>query len=72
MVEEEENLPELFRLTVDDAGRPVTKDLPVDVLFELTIGAAVRLAKHRRAGLPALDDHTLEVIADACYQAVML
>ena len=70
-VEEEENLPALSRLMVDDAGRPVTKDLPVEALYELTIGVAVRLAKHRRAGLPALDDHVLEAIADTCYRAVM-
>ena len=70
-VEEESNLPALFRLMVDDAGRSVTKDLPVDTLYELTIGVAARVAKHRRAGLPALDDPTLEAIADACYQAVM-
>lgn len=71
VVEAEEHLPALARLMVDDAGRPVTKDLPVDALYELTIGVAARVAKHRRAGLPALDDYTLEAIADACYQAVM-
>ncbi len=68
---EEENLPGLYRLLSDDAGQPVTRDLPLDALYELTIGVAARVAKHRRAGLPALDDHTLEAIADACYQAVM-
>ena len=57
-MEAEENLPALFRLMVDDDGRLVTKDLPVDALFELSIGVAVRLAKNRRAGLPALDDRT--------------
>lgn len=68
----EENLPALFRLMSDDAGQRVTKDLPVDALYELTIGVAVRLAKHRRAGLPALDEHALEAIVVACYQAIML
>ncbi len=70
-VEAEENLPALFRLMVDDAGRLVTKDLPVDALYELSMGIAVRLAKNRRAGLPALSEHTLQAIIDACYQAVM-
>jgi AcrR family transcriptional regulator len=70
-VEEESNLPALFRLMVDDAGRPVTKDLPIDALYEISIGVAVRLAKNRRAGLPAHSERTLEAIADACYQAVM-
>ena len=70
-IEAEENLPALFHLMADDTGRPLTKDLPDDALYELTIGVAARIAKHRRAGLPALDDHTLEIIADTCYQAVM-
>jgi AcrR family transcriptional regulator len=70
-VEEESNLPALFRLMVDDTGRPMTKDLPVDALFELSIGVAVRLAKNRRAGFPAPSEQTLEAIADTCYQAVM-
>ncbi len=69
-VVEEEQLPELYRLAFGDAQHPV-KDLPMDALYELTIGVAARVAKHRRAGLPALDDRTLEAIADACYQAVM-
>jgi TetR/AcrR family transcriptional regulator, repressor of fatR-cypB operon len=67
----EEYLPELARLYLDDSGQPVTKDLPIDVLYELTIGVAVRLAKRRTAGLPPLDDRTLERVADMCYQAVI-
>jgi AcrR family transcriptional regulator len=70
-VEAEENLPALTHLITDEAGQLLTKDLPVDALFEMTIGVAVRLAKNRRAGLPTLEDHTLEAIAAACYQAVM-
>ena len=71
-VEAEENLPGLFRLTVDDNGKPLTKDLPIDALYELTIGVAARVAKHHSAGLPALDEATLVAIANACYQAIML
>jgi hypothetical protein len=71
VVEAEENVPTLFHLMIDNAGRAVTKELPLDALFELTIGVAARVARHRRTGLPALDDHALEAIADACYQAVM-
>lgn len=71
MIEEEENLPELFRLMVDDAGQPVTKDLPIDALYEMTIGVAAHIAKHRRSGLPPLDEQTLQTIAHACYQAIM-
>ena len=67
----EENLPALSRLMVNDEGHPVTKALPVDALFELTMGVAIRIARHRSTGLPALDEPTLEAIADACYQAVM-
>jgi len=70
-VEEEENLPALFRLMFDDDGQLATRDLPLDALYEISIGVAVRLAKNRRAGMPALEEHTLENIAAACYQAVL-
>ena len=71
MVEAEENLPALSHLITDEDGHLVTKDLPVDALFEITIGVAIRLAKNRRAGLPALSEQALEAIAATCYQAVM-
>jgi AcrR family transcriptional regulator len=69
---EEENLPDLYRLLYDDSGQRVVKDLPIDALYELSIGVAARMAKHRNAGLPDLDDHTLEAVANTCYQAITL
>lgn len=69
---EEENLPDLYRLFYSASGQHAVKDLPLDALYELTIGVAARMAKHRLAGLPDLDDHTLATIADTCYQAVTI
>jgi AcrR family transcriptional regulator len=67
----EEYLPVLARLVYDPSHQLVTKPLPLDALYELTIGVAARVAMHRLAGLPDLDEDTLQAIADACYQAVM-
>jgi AcrR family transcriptional regulator len=69
---EEENLPDLYNLFYGPSEQSIVKDLPIDALYELSIGVAARLAKHRLAGLPDLDEHTLEAIADTCYQAVTL
>lgn len=67
----EEYLPELGRLYLDKSGKHMIKDLPEDVLYELSIGVAVRLAKHRLDGLPSLDEITLKAIAEICYRSVV-
>jgi TetR/AcrR family transcriptional regulator, repressor of fatR-cypB operon len=53
----------------DPADRPI-KDLPLDVIYELTLGVAARVAHRHAAGASALDDHALEQIAAACWQAI--
>src|SRR5215216_1095498 len=44
------------------ADRPV-KDFPFDVIYELTLGVAARVAYHYPADKPSLDDQLLEQIA---------
>ncbi len=53
----------------DPADRPV-KDLPFDVIYELTLGVAARIAYLHAADEHAIDDQLLEQIAAACWQAV--
>jgi TetR/AcrR family transcriptional regulator, repressor of fatR-cypB operon len=53
----------------DPAERPI-KDLPFDVIYELTLGVAARVAYHHAASEQAIDDQLLEQIAAACWQAV--
>ena len=53
----------------DPADRPI-KNFPFDVIYELTLGVAARVAYHYAADKPALDDQLLEQIAAACWQAV--
>ena len=51
------------------ADRPV-KDFPFDVIYELTLGVAARVASHYAADKQTLDDQLLEQIAAACWQAI--
>jgi TetR/AcrR family transcriptional regulator, repressor of fatR-cypB operon len=53
----------------DPASRPL-KDLPLDVIYELTLGVAARLAHRHAAGERMLEDRQLEQIAAACWQAI--
>jgi len=53
----------------DPADRPI-KDLPFDVIYELTLGVAARVAHRHAVDESAIDDHVLEQIAAACWQAV--
>jgi len=53
----------------DPADRPV-KDLPFDVIYELTLGVAARVAYHHASGEQVIDDQLLEQIAAACWQAI--
>ena len=60
-------LAELF--DGDPAERPL-KDLPFDVIYELTLGVAARLAHRYASGAQALSDEQLAEIAAACWQAI--
>jgi len=53
----------------DPAQRPL-KDLPFDVIYELTLGVAARLAHRYASGAQALSDEQLARIAAACWQAI--
>jgi AcrR family transcriptional regulator len=44
------------------------KDLPIDVIYEMTLAVAARVALRQGAG--ALTDQQLMLIADGCWQAV--
>ena len=55
--------------TADPADRPI-KNFPFDVIYELTLGVAARVAYHDAANEHAIDDQLLEQIATACWQAI--
>lgn len=46
------------------------KDLPLAVLYELTLGMALKLARQVSAGILTIDDATLAGVARACWDAV--
>ncbi|HML21556.1 MAG TPA: TetR/AcrR family transcriptional regulator [Aggregatilinea sp.] len=68
---EAESVPVLFRLLLNRNGQRQPKDFPFDVLYALTFGVAIHIAKNQRAGLKRLDDTQLEAIANLCYEMVM-
>jgi AcrR family transcriptional regulator len=53
----------------DPADRPI-KDFPLDVIYELTLGVAARIAYHYSADKPAIGDRLLEQIAGACWKSI--
>ena len=65
------NMQTLIDLIQQDYAARHMKELPFEVLYQLTLGVAVGLAKQQIAGLIDLDDATLDAIADSCCRAVM-
>ncbi|MEO7909449.1 MAG: TetR/AcrR family transcriptional regulator [Roseiflexaceae bacterium] len=53
----------------DPADRPI-KDFPFDVIYELTLGVAARIAYHDTTNEQAIDDQLLAQIAAACWQSI--
>jgi AcrR family transcriptional regulator len=54
----------------DPADRPI-KNFPFDVIYELTLGVAARVAYHDTTNEHALDDQLLVQIAASCWQAIV-
>ena len=69
-IEEDENYGALAALIVADFEQGLVKQMPFEVLYELTLGVAVGLAKRQIAGALHLDEETLAWAADACCRAV--
>ena len=55
---------------VDLRGQDLIKDLPLEVISELTQVMALRLALHIHAGQLNLDEATLTEMAKACWDAL--
>ena len=53
-----------------DIDQGLLKNWPLIVLYHMTAGLAVRLAKLQNTGLIALDRETLETIADASCRSI--
>lgn len=60
-------LAELF--DGEPAERPL-KDLPLDIIYELTLGVAARVAHRYTTDANAMSDDQLAKIAAACWQAI--
>ena len=60
----------LYGLFVDLSTQDLIKDLPLEVIRELTYGMAHRLALQVHAGQLSLDEARLGEIAKACWDAI--
>jgi AcrR family transcriptional regulator len=60
-------LAQLF--AANPVDRPI-KDFPVEVIYELTLGVAARVAYYYADGKQSISDLLLEQIAAACWQAI--
>jgi len=65
-----DNMKCVHSFIVQGVKEDVFKNLPFDVLVELSIGVAVSLAKRHIAGAIVLDDALMQATADACWDAV--
>lgn len=60
----------LYGLMEDLCNQDLLKDLPLEVISELTFGIALRLAQQAAVGLVTLDESMLTTIASACWDAI--
>jgi TetR/AcrR family transcriptional regulator, repressor of fatR-cypB operon len=64
-IESDENLSLLVQVIQEDINQGLIKDRPFDVIYTLTIGVAISLAKLQIAGIIQLDEAMLAEIAEA-------
>lgn len=60
----------LYHLVEQYQSQQLLKDLPFSVLYELTLGVALRLARYQSSGQLTTDEATLTNIARACWDAI--
>lgn len=60
----------LFKLLGEYRIQGLLKDLPLMALYEMTLAIAMKLARGTHNGTLTLDDATLNLIAEACWDAI--
>lgn len=63
-IESDENLLALIQVIREDINQGLIKDMPFDVIYTLTVGVAILLAKLQIAGIIQLDEVMLNEIAE--------
>lgn len=64
-IETDEDLASLLQVIREGINQGLIKDRPFDVIYVLTVGVAISLAKLQIAGIIQLDETALEEIAEA-------
>lgn len=68
-----EGEPDIIKILFTDAvSKHAMKDLPLIVLFALTIGPLLALARDHVLGFIELDEHVIQLTTDACWDSVKL
>lgn len=65
-----EGIQTMIRVVQDGIAAGMIKDLPLEVLYDLTLGVAMATAKRHLRGTIALNVKMIEMVADACWDAV--
>lgn len=66
----DENMQQLYALIQEDFRTGIVREMPLVVLYQMTIGVAIGLAKQQIAGAIELSDDDLEGIARACLRSI--
>lgn len=66
----DENMHRLMQMVTDDYTQGTVRQMPFEVLSDLTLGVALNLAKRTIAGTIQPDDALLEETANACCRAI--
>lgn len=64
------NMTQVVNLIQADMAQGLLLVMPFDVLYELTMGVAINLAKRQIMGFIDLDEVMLNALADACVRAI--
>lgn len=70
-IEADPNMAPLFQALRADIVGGLIKDLPMDVIYALSVDVAKSLAKLQIAGLVSLDEATLDELAEASCRALL-
>ena len=66
----DDNMDMMYAMIAQAYQEGILRPMPFEVLYELTLGAAARLARHQIEGTVDLNEAILNASADACCKAV--
>jgi AcrR family transcriptional regulator len=72
VLEYDQNMQMMVEIIMRNFQQGHIRQMPLEVLYDLTLGVALSLAKRRIKGTVTLDDNELEAIAEACCRSIQI